>query len=174
LADDATIEGDPVVLRLRAGTVVDVDLASSGDLDDALRVTALGSELLEGLTVRGGGAFESWLLSEQRRVAAASAEILRKAALNSMSLGDYREAIGYAVRLVTMTPLDENVHALLIRLYRMVGDDVAAERQFATCARMLSAELGTTPGTEVRAALYEAGPTERRTAGHRQPALVLA
>jgi hypothetical protein len=50
-----------------------------------------------------------------------------------------RTAIGYAVRAAAMSPLDENHQALLIRLYRMAGDDDAAARQFAA-ASMLAAE----------------------------------
>jgi hypothetical protein len=46
-----------------------------------------------------------------------------------------------------MSPLDENHQALLIRLYRMAGDDDAAARQFAACARTLRAQLGRGAGS---------------------------
>ncbi len=164
LAGDVTIDGDPVVLRLDPGIVVDVEVIASGSWGDALGLSTLGSELLEGLILRGAGVFESWLLAEQRRVAAASADILRKAALTCMSRGAYQEAIGYAVRLVAMTPLDETCHALLIRLYRMTGDDIAARRQLATCTRMLATELGTVPRAAVHAALQERLPLPAATA----------
>jgi DNA-binding SARP family transcriptional activator len=166
LAGDATVDGDPVVLRLKPGIVVDVDVVARGVPSEALQLPSLGSELLEGLTVRGAEVFESWLLAEQRRVAAASVDILREAARDALSQGDVRGAIGYAVRLVAMTPLDEACHALLIRLYRVIGDNVAAQRQFDTCARMLSAELGALPGTEVLAALHEP-PPQSTGAAHR-------
>jgi DNA-binding SARP family transcriptional activator len=152
---DLVVEGDPVVLSLPADTTVDVDVVSNQSWTAAVRLPSLGSPLLEGVSVQGAEAFESWLLSEQRRVAAASEEILHEAAVASMSRGRLEEALQYAVRLVAMTPLEENHHALLIRLYRMAGDDAAADRQFATCAALLDRELGVTPGPVVRAALRE-------------------
>jgi DNA-binding SARP family transcriptional activator len=155
LGPDTVLEGDPVVLRLPPQTVVDAHVVLGGASSDAVMLPGLGSELLEGHPVRGAAAFESWLLSEQRRVMAASEEILHEAALASMSRGGLGDAIAYAVRLVAMTPLEENHHALLIRLYRLSGDDVAAEQQLATCAEVLERELGVTPGAVVRAALRE-------------------
>ena len=54
-----------------------------------------------------------------------------------------------------MSPLDENHQALLIRLYRLAGEDDAAERQFAAWSATAERELGTTPGAAVRLALRE-------------------
>ena len=155
LGDEAVVEGDPVVVRLPPGTVVDADVVLSGSWSDAVQLPGLGSELLEGHPTRSAAAFESWLLSEQRRVMAASEEILHEAALASLSRDGLEEAIGYAVRLVAMTPLEENHHALLIRLYRLAGDDAAADQQFLTCRELLERELGVPPGAVVRAALRE-------------------
>jgi len=163
LGDGVVVEGDPVVLRLGADTVVDADVVTRGAWDDAVRLPSLGSTLLEGLTVRGDSAFDSWLLSEQRRLAAASEEILHEAALAALAQGTYDVAIRYAVQLVAMTPLDENHHALLIRLYRLAGEDDAAQRQLAVCARLLRTQLGTLPGPAVRAAVRETRSTATGT-----------
>lgn len=165
LAGSVRVEGDPVVLRLAPGTVVDVEVVARHPWVEATTIPTLGAELLEGFTVRGAAAFESWLLSEQHRVRAATEGILHEAALGSLSRGALDEAIGYAVRLLALTPLDDNHHALLIRLYRMVGDDAAAERQLATCTELLHRELGVAPSAVVRAALREvrvepAGPVD--------------
>lgn len=46
--------------------------------------------------------------------------------------------LGRPQRLVAMTSLDETSDALLIGLYRMTEDDIAARRQLATCTRMLA------------------------------------
>ena len=96
----------------------------------AVEVVGLGAELLDGLVVRGAPAFESWLLAERRRVAAAAEAILHEAALGLMARGALDRARGFAVRAAAMSPLDENHQVLLIRLYRLMGDDVAAERQY--------------------------------------------
>jgi tetratricopeptide (TPR) repeat protein len=57
--------------------------------------------------------------------------------------------------VITMSPFDENPQALLIRLYRMAGDDHAAERQLAAYTDLLGRELGVTPGPAIRAAMRE-------------------
>ena len=155
LGDEGSIDGDPVVLRLPPGTVVDAMQVTSGSWITAVDLTGLGTELLEGLTVRDAAAFESWLLLQQRHVAAASEAILHEAALGSLSQGALYTAIGYAVRAAAMSPLDENHQALLIRLYRLAGDDVAAERQFAVCRTMLTTQLGIAPGPAIEAAMRE-------------------
>jgi DNA-binding SARP family transcriptional activator len=154
LAGAGEVDGDPVVLTLAPGTVVDVDVLTRATWPDAVRLPGLGAELLDGLA-GGGAGFESWLHSERRHAAAATEAILHEAALGSLSSGDLDSAIRYAVRVVTMSPLDENHHALLIRLYRLAGDDRAAARQLATCTDLLREELGTAPGAAVRAAARE-------------------
>ncbi len=151
----ATIEGDPVVLRRHRDLVFDVDVVGRGRWASAVRLPALGSELLEGMTLVGGPVFDFWLLAEQRRLAAATNEVLGAASRAADARGDYRGAIGYAVRRLSITPLDEDCHADLIRLYRLVGDDAAAQRQYSACRRLLDAELGTAPGPSILAALEE-------------------
>jgi DNA-binding SARP family transcriptional activator len=155
LGDGGSIDGDPVVLRLPPGTVVDAEIVIKGTWADAVGLPGLGADLLEGMAVKGAAAFETWLLSQQRHVAAASEAILHEAALGSMARGALGAAIGYAVRAAAMSPLDENHQALLIRLYRMAGDDDAAARQFAACTNAFRAELGVAPGPAVQAAMRE-------------------
>lgn len=159
LGDNASVEGDPVVLRLPENVVVDVDVLSQ-EWVGAVEVVGLGAELLEGLVVRGAPAFESWLLAERRRVAAASEAILHEAALGLMARGALDRAHGFAVRAAAMSPLDENHQALLIRLYRLMGDDVAAARQYAAWTELLETELGVAPGVAIEAAMRER-PRER-------------
>jgi DNA-binding SARP family transcriptional activator len=156
LGGDGSVDGDPLVLQLTADTVVDVKAVTKGAWVDAVGLPGLGAELLEGMTVKGAAAFETWLLSQQRHLAAASEAILHEAALGSMARGALEEAIGYAARAAAMSPLDENHQALLIRLYRMAGDDAAATRQFIAFTKMLAAELGVEPGPAVQAAVREA------------------
>jgi DNA-binding SARP family transcriptional activator len=155
LGPDAAVVGDPLVLRLPPGAVVDVDVAVRGTWSDAVELPGLGADLLDGMAIRGAAAFETWLLSQQRHVAAASEAILHEAALGSMSRGALDDAIGYAVRATTMAPLDENHQAMLIRLYRLAGDDDAASAQLAACTALFEAELGTVPGVAVQSAIHE-------------------
>ena len=107
------------------------------------------------LEISGAPAFESWLLSERRRLAAAAETILHEAALGLMARGALDRARGFAVRAAAMSPLDENHQALLIRLYRLAGDDAAAEQQYAAWRDLLQSELGVEPGVAVEAAMQE-------------------
>ena len=155
LGDVASIEGDPVTLTLPPDAVVDVDVLIRGIWSDAVVLPGLGAELLDGLALRDAGGFETWLISQQRHVAAVSEAVLHEAALGSMSTSDLNAALGYAVRASTMSPLDENHQALLIRLYRLAGDDEAAERQYGVCRELFQQELGVRPGPAIDAAFRE-------------------
>ena len=155
LGDVASLDGDPVTLTLPPDAVVDVDVLVRGIWTDAVALPGLGAELLDGLALRYAGVYETWLISQQRHVAAVSEAVLHEAALGSMSAGDLNAALGYAVRACTMNPLDENHQAMLIRLYRLAGDDEAADRQYAACEEMFRQELGVPPGPAIDAAYRE-------------------
>jgi len=157
LGDDGSVDGDPVVLRLPDGAVVDVRVLTKGTWMDAVGLPGLGADLLEGMAVKGAAAFETWLLAQQRHAAAASEAVLHEAALGSMARGALDAAIGYAVRAAAMSPLEENHQALLVRLYRMAGDDDAAAKQFAAFSKAMQAELGVAPGPAVQAAMRQPG-----------------
>lgn len=153
LGEDGSIEGDPVLLRLPAGTSVDVNVVTRGAWGDTVLLPGLGQELLEGAAFRNAATFESWLLSERHHLDAGTEAILHEASVGMMTQSNYERAIHYAVRLIGINPLDENHQALLIRLYRLTGDTDAANRQFAACTDLLRTELGTSPGPAVSAAL---------------------
>ena len=155
LGAGASLDGDPVVLRLPEDTVVDVAVLTRAPWAEAVEVVGLGAELLDGLGVRGAPGFESWLLSERRRVAAAAEGVLHEAALGLLARGALDRARGFAVRAALMSPLDENHQALLIRLYRLAGEDTAAEEQYAAWTHLLDAELGVPPGAAVESAMRE-------------------
>ena len=155
LGDEGSVDGDPVVLRLPPGAVVDVVVVMRGTWTAAVGLPGLGADLLDGMAVKGGAAFETWLLAQQRHAAAASEAVLHEAALGSMARGALEAAIDYAVRAAAMSPLGENHQALLIRLYRTAGDDEAAARQFAAFAKVLRAELDVAPGPAVQAAMRQ-------------------
>jgi DNA-binding SARP family transcriptional activator len=158
LDDDGSLDGDPVRLVLSGDVLVDVAAIAHGVWTHAADLPGLGADLLEGVAVRGAAGFEAWLLSERRRLALASEAVLHEAALGWMSRGALGIARGYAVRAAAMNPLDDSRQALLIRLYRLAGDDRAAEAQYASCARLLDEELGVAPGPAVEAAMRERPP----------------
>ena len=155
LGPGAALDGDPVRLTLPVGTTVDVDVLVHGHWREAVALPGLGADLLDGFDIQNAAPFESWLLAQRRRLAAASESILHEAALGHLARGELDIARDLALRATVMSPLDENHQALLIRLYRLAGDDTAAERQFNAWSRTAERELGTPPGAAVRLALRE-------------------
>ncbi len=155
LGPGCLLDGDPVQLTLPVGARVDVDVLVHGHWRDAVDLPGLGADLLDGLTIENAAPFESWLLSQRRRLSAAAESILHEAALGQLSRGELQRARDLAVRAAVMSPLDENHQALLIRLYRLAGEDDAAERQFTAWSTTAERELGTAPGAAVRLAMRE-------------------
>lgn len=153
LGDESKVEGDPIVLSLPEDSTVDVEVLTRGDWDAAVALPGLGSDFLEGMAFRDSPAFESWLLSMRSRFGAATEAILHEAALSSISAGSHLDAVQYAVRLTGINPYDENHQALLIRCYRMAGDEQSARRQHDRCVDLYSRELGVEPGPAVRNAM---------------------
>lgn len=64
--------------------------------------------------------------------------------------GEYHDAIVNARRLVSATPLAEQAHADLIRLYWLASRPDEALTQFDACARSLADDLGVEPGPELQ------------------------
>src|SRR5205823_4928311 len=104
LGEGAALDGDPVLLRLPRGADVDVVTLSRGSWTEAVEVVGLDAELLDGFGFRGAAAFESWLLSERRRLAAAAEAVLHEAAVGLMASGALDRARGFAVRAAAMSP----------------------------------------------------------------------
>ena len=166
LGPAAVLDGDPVTISLPVGTTVDVDVLVRGHWSAAVELPGLGHDLLDGLAIQHADAFESWLLSERRRLAAATESILHEAALGHLARGDLDRARDLAVRAAVMSPLDENHQALLIRLYRLAGEDEAAQRQYDAWAAVAERELGAAARRSRPA--RDAGGTAAGSAGPRR------
>ena len=92
---------------------------------------------------------------------AAAESIVHEAALGLLARGELERARDLAVQATEMSPLDENHQALLIRIYRLAGDDEAAARQFDAWSATAERELGTSPGAAVLLAARERPASER-------------
>jgi DNA-binding SARP family transcriptional activator len=143
--------GDPVATTLGDGVEVDLH-ALTGEPADARSLLALDGELLDGLGVAASPTFESWLVVERYRLAAAAEARLRQAALALLASGQAGAAVAYASRAVARNPLEEGNHELLARSLAASGDRAAALRQVAVCEDILRRELG----VEASPALAEA------------------
>ena len=163
-ATDATIAGDPVTLTFPAQTTIDVEVLRRGEWRDAMDLEGLGGDLLEGVHFDDSPVFETWLLVQRRRVAAATEAILREGAMAALASDDHGTAIDLAARLVARDPLREEAQALLVRSYVAGGDRQAAARQLEACTQLLHLELGVDPGPAVASALSVAASSATRPA----------
>jgi DNA-binding SARP family transcriptional activator len=161
LGPAAVLDGDPVELTLPPEASLDVDVLVHGHWNEAIQLPGLGLDLLEGMVIAHAEPFEAWLLSQRRRLAAAAESIVHEAALGLLARGELERARDLAVQATAMSPLDENHQALLIRIYRLAGDDAAAARQFDAWSATAERELGTSPGAAVLLAARERRASER-------------
>jgi DNA-binding SARP family transcriptional activator len=145
------LRGDPLELGLPAGATVDVLALTSADPDPAL---ARG-ELLEGIEPGAGPVFDSWLLVERRRFAAAAEAVLRDAALAALTAGAPLDGAALASRALSSNPFDETAHELLVRCLVKAGEIGAAREHAAACAALFRRELGREPDPRVRRAIDE-------------------
>jgi DNA-binding SARP family transcriptional activator len=148
----ATLPHGSTELALLPGTFVDIDALIRGTPQEAVAIPGLGSELLEGMDFGNSPAFESWLLSERRRLLGAAEAALHEASLDCLAAGEPVAAVELARRLVELNPYDENFQELLVRSYSEAGDRQAANRQVSACVELFRAQLGRDPG----AALFRA------------------
>jgi DNA-binding SARP family transcriptional activator len=148
LGTPEALRGDPIVVGLEQATVDIVDLAR-GDVGALLGASG---ELLQGLSVDGCPAFESWLTVERYRISSQLEARLRHRAMALLVDGAAAQALPYASRALTQNPLDEDNHELLVRCLAAVGDHEGALRQVAACDDLLRRELGTAASPSLRLA----------------------
>jgi DNA-binding SARP family transcriptional activator len=166
LGDDAELEGDPLRLTLRPGTLVDADVLSKGSWLEAAALPGLGHPLLEGLVFRSSPGFELWLESERRHVAGTTSAVLHQAALALLARGEVPRATQHAAELVRLNPFDENANVLLVRCLRAAGDEEGAAERAQACTELFRRELGVDPSSALRtAAEAPARPTGARVSG---------
>jgi TolB-like protein len=76
--------------------------------------------------------------------------------------GDIEEALIHGLKLISLDPLQEQVHRTLMRLYAAQGRNDAALAQYERCRRELSSQLGVQPEPETET-LARSIKTGRRT-----------
>lgn len=135
---DRFIDVRPRTLQWRPDAPWWLDVAAfeqavTGDrLEDAVHTYT--GELLE-------GSYDEWLLEERQRLAHLHVDALERLARTLGEQRRWREAIGYAERLIRADPLREDVYRLLIRLCDVAGDRGRALRVYHVCAATLQREL---------------------------------
>ena len=119
-------------------------------------ITLAPGEFLAGFGLPDSPDFDDWQAQEAQLLSRELGQALQK--LISLMLRDGEQtpeqAIPYAQQLLNLDPLYEPVHRLLMALYAVTNQPVAATQQYQECADLFRAELDASPDTETTE-LYE-------------------
>ncbi len=141
-------DGDQISL---AGPDIELDVALFEHLvaeatPDALkRAAALyKGDLLDGFSLKEDS-FEAWARAERERLRHLASDALTKLIAHCDEVGDTERCVETAARLLTLDPLREAAHRILMRAYAAQGRQASALKQFETCRDILKRELGVEP-----------------------------
>lgn len=109
---------------------------------------------LTGFNLKNAPTFEEWSLVKADELRHKHTEALTLLAEDYCLLGNAELALQHARRLITLDPLNESAHRLLMQVYSQVGQHNAALKQYQTFEQTLRKELGLDPRPETRA-LYK-------------------
>jgi DNA-binding SARP family transcriptional activator len=123
-------------------------------------------DFLGGFPVRGSAELESWMEEQRERLRDEAIHALRVLISFYRDRGEYRPAIQYAQRLLSLDPLSEEAHRQLMGLYSLSGRRGRALSQYEDLRHRLDLELGVEPAEETHA-LYRAILREEQVAGAR-------
>src|SRR5581483_6854118 len=110
------------------------------------------------------GYYDDWVLTARTHLAETHLWALRQLAAALGAQGDHEAAIGYARQAVQESPLEEEAHYDLMRLYAAAGRTAAALQQYQELERNLRAELDTTPERSAEEALRDMPKAQRPAA----------
>jgi DNA-binding SARP family transcriptional activator len=151
--------------RLGLGTGVEVDrerlvararrLIGGADVcrDDDLCSELPNHDLLPGW-------HDDWVLVERERLRHLRLHALEALAQRFSELGRYSDAVDVALDAISAEPLRESAHRVLISVHLAEGNVGEARRQYALCGRLLRAELGLGPSSQL-ATLLSRPPARR-------------
>jgi len=152
----------------RAGVSVDVAeferLIAEGTAEAFGRAGSIyRGDLLDGLGVRDP-AFEEWLVIERQRLHNVACDALAKLLDHQLATESRDGAVATARRLVTLDPLRESAHRVLMGMYAGQGQTALALKQYRSCHDVLRTQLGVKPEVETER-LYESIQRRRWNGG---------
>jgi TolB-like protein len=149
-------DGDQISL---AGANIDLDVAEFELLVAEATPTALKraaalykGDLLDGFSLKEDS-FEGWVRAERERLRHLACDALTKLIAHCDEVDDTERCVETAARLLTLDPLREAAHRILMRAYVAQGRHASALKQFEACRDSLRRELGVEPEPET-VALY--------------------
>lgn len=147
-------QGDLVCLSASIDVWVDaleLERCAGGQVDQAsleAAATLYRGELLSGFSVPDAPGWEDWQFNQRERFRELAERVLELLAERQLAAGEYAHGLIHARRWLSLDPLNERAHRLVMRLLAAQGRHAAAVRQFEQCARILAAELGVEPDPE--------------------------
>ena len=151
-----SVDGDTLVLdpaQVEVDVLLFERLVADGSLDSLERAASLyRGELLQGLAAQGPhpSAFEEWLGGERERLKELALEALAKLVSVHRAAGAPERALGAALRILALDPIQEVAHRTAMRLQVHLGRRSAALRQYQACVNSLRRELNVEPEEETR------------------------
>ncbi len=106
-------------------------------------------DFLQGFTLSDSIEFDDWQFFATEDFRLQHAKILDALSRCLAATGDHEGGLVYARRRLSLDPLDEAAHALVMRHYAWAGNRAAALRQYDECRRILEHELQARPGKAV-------------------------
>ncbi len=120
-------------------------------------------DFLTGFTLSDSAEYDDWQMFQRGWLRREYAGALRKVAAYYGGEGHYQEALTYARRWLSLDPLHEPAHRMVMQLYAANGQRSEALRQYSDCVAILDSELATPPEEETTA-LYRAIKNNTATA----------
>jgi DNA-binding SARP family transcriptional activator/pimeloyl-ACP methyl ester carboxylesterase len=105
-------------------------------------------DFLAGFTLPDCPEFDEWQFFEAENLRGSLASILQQLVSIYEAQGDFAQAIAHARHWLSLDPIHEPAHRLLMELYAKSGQHAAALRQYKECERLLNQELGVPPQPE--------------------------
>ena len=120
-----------------------------GDLERVKAAVRLyRGDFLDDLVVRGAPELETWIEGEREHLRRLAVTGLARLADDAAARGDPAAGVEAARRMLSLDPLSEEAHRLLMRFLAAKDDRAAALAQFETCRHVLAEELGVEPSPQ--------------------------
>jgi DNA-binding SARP family transcriptional activator len=178
---DTFLDATARTLQWRAGAPWELDVEEfDSAIEAASSSEAIGRvvRLHEAVTLYRGdlvpGSYDEWLMAERERYRQRYVDALDQLVSLHEGLGDVREAITCAERLLAADPLKEQAYRILMRLHDARGDRAQALHVYHECVSTLERELGVPPSlatTQAYDALLAAAGAADRAVLDRSPSV---
>ena len=159
LGGDALIVDRDLVALNPAVVKTDIEQFSARIADGSADALQTALDLYRGRLLDdasdGGAEIDDWLRLERDRVNEQAIGGFTRLLTHYIDQRNYAAALEVGRTLLTIDPLQEQTHRLMMRLYAEHGQRGLALRQYDDISRILAQELGIEPDTETRNLAYQ-------------------